>query len=394
MRRYFGLIVLSGLLFWLALPLMAQDNPSQTQTPLYAEPGPYSVGRTWFILGKGTGKPIILLAMYPALKQEGDQSAAALTVPVEYELALNNIDLMDGVGLWQSSALNAIPDSTQSPYPLVVYSPGYGASPRDYISIEEHLASYGFIVIGIMTTDRDLWSHYIERPALTSREIDFAEGLTGQDGSFKGMIDTKHIAVVGHSSGGYTALAAAGAQFNLAWLEDWCSGRVDTPSGEAAALSVSEKDVCSNLLSHKDEMLALAKLDAMPTTLWPSWGDQRVTAIVSQSGDGYIFGSSGMASVTIPVMVQVGSADTVNTPEWSANLTYNNVSSAQKSEVVFDGGDHGIFGDWGMGVWDDLINHFTTAFLLDTLKGDQEAHMSLLVENVNFPHITYATTMK
>jgi len=35
--------------------------------------------------------------------------------------------------------------------------------------------------------------------------------LTERDGSFKGLIDTHHIGVVGHSSGGYTALAAAGA---------------------------------------------------------------------------------------------------------------------------------------------------------------------------------------
>ena len=50
-------------------------------------------------------------------------------------------------------------------------------------------------------------------------------------------------------------------------------------------------------------------------------------------------------------------------------------------------------------VWDkkrvlDLIDHFSTAFLLDTLKGDKAAHAALLPDAVNFPGIEYATTMK
>ncbi len=50
-------------------------------------------------------------------------------------------------------------------------------------------------------------------------------------------------------------------------------------------------------------------------------------------------------------------------------------------------------------VWDkdrahDLINHFTTAFLLDVFNSDTEAHSALLAENVSFPGITYETTLK
>ena len=37
----------------------------------------------------------------------------------------------------------------------------------------------------------------------------------------------------------------------------------------------------------------------------------------------------------------------------------------------------------------DLINHLTTAFLLDVLKGDKEAHKALAPDVVNFPGITY-----
>jgi hypothetical protein len=50
-------------------------------------------------------------------------------------------------------------------------------------------------------------------------------------------------------------------------------------------------------------------------------------------------------------------------------------------------------------VWDrerslDLIHYFSTAFLLDMLKGDKVAHEALLPDAVNFPGIEYTTTLK
>jgi hypothetical protein len=40
------------------------------------------------------------------------------------------------------------------------------------------------------------------------------------------------------------------------------------------------------------------------------------------------------------------------------------------------------------------MNHFTTAFLLDILKDDQEAHNALMPGAVSFPGIVYTTTIK
>jgi hypothetical protein len=37
----------------------------------------------------------------------------------------------------------------------------------------------------------------------------------------------------------------------------------------------------------------------------------------------------------------------------------------------------------------DLANHFTTAFLLDVLTGDEEARVALAPENVQFPGVQY-----
>ncbi len=390
MRMFKVLFILVVTALIMMTSLQVQATPvagSNTDIPTYGLPGPYAVGRSWFGLDQGTKQSLVIVVWYPALKSVGDQPVSTLSVPGEYQLP--KLEASDKQLNWGPATLNAAADTSKAAYPLVIFSTGYGATPKFYASLEEQLASYGFVVMSALGMDRAIWSHYILRPAIITREIDFAERLTNQDGSFKGLIDTQHIGVVGHSSGGYTALVAGGAQFDLSWFETWCGDHKDSPDAKLA---------CPDLLGHKQDMLALAKLATMPTGLWPSWGDTRVNAIVSQSGDGYVFGPAGLASVTIPAMVQVGSEDEANTPEWSAYLTYDNVSSTQKVEVVFEGAGHMIFAGLGGGWETDraqyFINHFTTAFLLDTLNDDQEAHKALLPDAVNYDDIQYKTTMK
>ena len=91
-------------------------------------------------------------------------------------------------------------------------------------------------------------------------------------------------------------------------------------------------------------------------------------------------------------------------------------SSAQKALVALEGAEHMVMGSpcedmpWISGhpfrdflcldpVWDkqralDLIHHFSTAFLLDTLQGDADAHAALLPDAVQFPGIDYTTTLR
>ncbi len=50
-------------------------------------------------------------------------------------------------------------------------------------------------------------------------------------------------------------------------------------------------------------------------------------------------------------------------------------------------------------VWDreramDLVDHFATAFLLDQLKGDKDAHKALLPDAAKLAGVEYKTTMK
>jgi hypothetical protein len=128
-----SLSLISGLVF-------AQDTTPESipDTPLYAVHGPYPVGRTWFSVSNGTEMPLILVVWYPAL--EGDQEVAALAVTDEYDFP--DVEVMEDSGNWGAATLDALPDSSGAPYPLVIFSTGAFTSPQQYTNHEEHLASF------------------------------------------------------------------------------------------------------------------------------------------------------------------------------------------------------------------------------------------------------------
>jgi predicted dienelactone hydrolase len=144
----FNLIVI---LLSISLTMQAQEKTSQAtnlDTPQDAVPGPYPVGRTWFSVNQGTENPLILVAWYPATKQDGNQDVGKLTVPDEY--IFDNSKLLEDSGNWGSAVLNATPETSTAPYPLIIFSDGYNTTPREYTNIEEHIVSYGFVVLSAL----------------------------------------------------------------------------------------------------------------------------------------------------------------------------------------------------------------------------------------------------
>lgn len=120
-----------------------------------------------------------------------------------------------------------IRDASPSSYdlPLVVLSHGYGGSWRNLSWLAEELARHGYIVAapdhpGTTTFDMDpvraamMW----ERPRDLSRVIDALES----DSTLAGKVDRNRIAAIGHSLGGWTVAASAGARFDTERFEGDC----------------------------------------------------------------------------------------------------------------------------------------------------------------------------
>lgn len=109
--------------------------------------------------------------------------------------------------------------------PLVVLSHGYGGSWRNLSWLAAELAARGSIVAapdhpGTTTFDMapaqaaTLW----ERPHDLSRVIDAVE----RDATLAGKVDISRVAAIGHSLGGWTVTALAGARFDTKRFETDC----------------------------------------------------------------------------------------------------------------------------------------------------------------------------
>jgi predicted dienelactone hydrolase len=391
----------------------AQEGPKpeavglRPDAPPYAVHGPYWVGVMEFKAETGF-HPTTVAVWYPALNPDGHP---------EKETYFQVHRASNAPMPWQGHAISdASPDGSGGPYPLVIFAHGLFMARFTSAYLVEHLASYGFVVMAIeyaddfetaRLADPDL-SMYT-RPKDVSWQIGYADELTGAGNTLEGMIDAQQVAVVGHSYGGNTALMAGGAQLDFNGPTSMCVQYADQTF---VTDSRPEHVVCADTVR---KLVNLTKLDTAPEGLWPSWGDPRVDAIVPLAPDIMSFGADSLKNITVPTMIMVGSRDQLilsDLPLYKPYL-YDSLGSTSKSMVVFDNADHGIFTDtcavapwmieWGVfslcsdPVWDmdrahDLINHFTTAFLLAALKGDTDAAAALAPDAVSFPGIEYQTT--
>lgn len=223
-------------------------------------------------------------------------------------------------------------------------------------------------------------------------------------GEFAGLVDSEQVAVVGHSYGGYTALASAGARIDTQGFMALC-----TSAYESGAPSVF---LCDEVLPHLDDMAELAGFQSVPAGLWPAWADPGIDAIVPLAGDALFFGQSGLAEITVPVMAIGGTLDSDSPYIWGTYPTYEYVSSHTRARVALIDAEHMIFtgpceraslllsfltgefcsdSHWDRARAHGLIKHFTTAFLLATLKNDAVAAGLLQPDRVEFASVEFVS---
>jgi predicted dienelactone hydrolase len=408
-RRIHPLIVLNVVL-WIALSAGAQAQ--RPDAPSYALPGPHSVGTRELTLDGA--RPLSITAWYPALNPDGAPAGTT------YRLGL--------LGLPGAALAEAAPDLSAGPYPLVVFSHGWGLSRLLYTDLLEHLASHGFVVLAVEHSGNSILdallgteamvaetpAQFALRPGDLLRVIEAAEYLGAPDGPLAGMIDPERVAVMGHSFGGYTALSVAGARLDFAALRAWCDANAGGPLDAFPDVAVYPPDsrdfdgtagACF-LRASEAEIAGLRGFDAPPDSLWPpvSDGDVRIGAVVALSPwAGPLFGADGAAALTIPTLVVVGSVDQVTIPERDALPIYDALGSDEKALFVLEYANHFVYLDecapalrqfnqffvcsdevWEMARAHDLIFHAVTAFLRAELTADADAAAALTPEAMAF----------
>ncbi|MFQ3535433.1 MAG: alpha/beta fold hydrolase [Aggregatilineales bacterium] len=387
MWRRIMLAVLGALVS--ATSLSAAHAQERPDAPKYGRRGIYAVGTRELSL---EDLPNITI-WYPAVRLQGQP-----------ERAVYQYGLLRGEG---RAYRDGQPDLRGAPYPLILFSHGLGGARIQSVFYAEHLASHGFVVMAadhpgsafadlLRGSPERILESFARRPLEILRLLEYAAALNAEDEALRGLIDVETVGVTGHSFGGYTALAAGGAQLNINALREGCQG------GKLPA------QLC--LYIQSEEVVWRARgLSEAPQGLYPPTTDPRIKAVVALApSSAPLFGSEGAAALRLPLMIIVGSQDQATPPERDSYPIYNAVSSQRKALVVFENAGHYIFVEqcvpalialgrfeqcsdlvWDMQRAHDLINHFATAFFRHTLKGDAEARAALDPTAATFIGVTY-----
>lgn len=399
-------LIVVGLAAFFGLRLNSNKNQVSADTPFdpppYAEAGPYGVGLQDLTIENDNSLP--LTVWYPASDEPSETRNTKYPYPVKIGKPFGSLSIASSYG---HAMEDAAFDHSGAPYPLVILSPGFSIGSTAYAWLAEHLASYGFVVVSPdhqenLDPQNQLWQTAITRPVDILSVFDYLDQQVAPGGTFEGLINTDLVAVAGHSYGGYTTVAAAGARINSPYLQTLCQNAIDEDH-EAAW-------ICKIILAHQEDMAKLAGLDGVPEGLWPASADPRVDAIIAMAGDAFFFGPEGLAGVDIPVLAIGGTADQDSPFAWGPQPTYDYTSGSRKALVALEGAEHMIFTGpcenipWYLGffsgefcsdsTWDRtygqaITKHLSTAFLLAELKQDNLAATALSRDNVNFMDVSY-----
>lgn len=245
------------------------------------------------------------LSAVEASKQEGLDFSTLLDIrqPGKYGFQKQTLTLTDTKRDRKFRLILYRPQTWRSDKtPVVIISHGLASRPEDFDKQAEHLASYGYVVAlpqhpgsdfdqlqsmleGYSRTFLKL-NEFVDRPKDISYVIDELERRNQTE--FGGRLDLKSVGVIGHSFGGYTALALAGATIDFDNLAKDCNRRVWDP----------------NL-----SLLLQCQALKLPKQAY-NFRDSRVGAIMAINPvNSSIFGVKGLSQIQIPVLMEAGSKD-------------------------------------------------------------------------------------
>lgn len=186
--------------------------------------------------------------------------------------------------------------------PVVVMSHGLGSSPEDFAEYAEHLASYGHVVAVPQHPGSDSnqvqemlsgysqevfkLKEFIDRPLDVTYLLDQLERRNPVE--YQGKLNLEAVGVIGHSFGGYTALALAGAEIDFEKLENACGPVLGSPN---------------------PSLLLQCRALRLPRKTY-NFRDHRVKAVLPIDPVGSeVFGPKGLCQIQIPVFMVAGSED-------------------------------------------------------------------------------------
>ncbi len=229
--------------------------------------------------------------------------------------------------------------------PLVVLSHGFGAD-RNFLNyLAEHLASHGLTVVSTehpgsnvqalvnLPLDPDVAEmpsrllpaqEFLDRPRDVSFVLDRLAEMDEGGFAYQDVFNTEDVTIIGHSLGGYTGLALAGAKLDLRSLTTFCKNIQPLGVSPADWLQCAAVDL-------KEQQADLS--------------DDRIKQVMAMNTlTGQLFGEKGLSDVSVPVVLLTGTKDSV-TPTLDHQLAPFQQLAGKKYLLAVIGGTHLSAGD-------------------------------------------------
>lgn len=227
-----------------------------------------------------------------------------------------------------------LPQSLAKPAPVVILSHGFGSEAKSFNYLGEHLASYGIAAVSVEHIGSDYNyklkfleganknaiapQEFIERPLDVHSVLDELERRNSNNLALKGDLDLNKIGVIGHSLGGYTALALAGAEIDVARLRHQCPNKkID--------LNMSLLMQCQ-----AKDLVAQQKL-----------ADPRIKGVIAISPiASAILGEKSLSKIFIPTAIVSGNKDIIAPVVQEQVYPFTWLSAKDKYLAMMIPGDH------------------------------------------------------
>lgn len=269
-------------------------------------------------------------------------------------------------------------------FPLVLMSHGYGGWSTQFSNLAEQIASHGYVVASIDHEDMPVegvssfllsFGNVLVDRTLDQRQIlaRILADARGRKSPWLDLVDPQNIGLIGYSMGGYGALATAGALYSF-------DGDPMAKIPEAAKSQLRE---ATN---------QPAPIKALVTV--SPWGGQP---------DSRAWNAGALSKVKVPVLMLVGNQDDVVNFKDGVSWLFKSLTGTERHMLVYREARHNIIGNefrlnpdtqWNAyefltePVWrserlNAINQHFVTAFLDLTLKGDASKRAYLDVPTVD-----------
>ncbi|WP_282602291.1 alpha/beta fold hydrolase [Paracoccus sp. PARArs4] len=264
-------------------------------------------------------------------------------------------------------------------FPLVIISHGYPGNRMLLSHLAENLASKGYVVVSADHPESTYDDMGLFTSTLVNRAVDqrfLLDSMAGLQDDLGAAINADNAAVIGYSMGGYGALIFGGAGLSQAAIDRAEPDRFVAPDG-----------LLDRLASGSEEHDALVDPRVKAVIAIAPWGRQHE-----------FWDAGGLAKLSKPLMLVSGSDDDVSVYDAIRDI-FAQTTGTTRHLLTFEYANHNAAApmpapveSWQMSeklgwapfehyadpVWDtvrmnNVLQHFSTAFLDLHLKGDNAA---------------------